>query len=283
MTDQANGKADAQTPPADDESFGDQLSMMRRAFMTSPLRNTLFTLAGGMLAIILATAFGQVLLNRWNEPFYDALSRRDLQAFMHQLLVFFEIAGGLLVLNLSQTWLSQMLHLKLREGLTRDLIGEWMRPRRAFRLANAGAIGVNPDQRMHEDAHHLADLSAEPRHRAAAIDHPACQLRRRAVVIVVRLCLPCLGAGFRDPGLHGVGGGDLCRDRVVGELAGRPPVGQAEWRSLRARGRTAVFADARQRAYRRDFAGRRRGGRATPARVRPCDPCCRRAAASSMR
>ena len=53
-----------------------------------------------------------------------------------------------------------MLHLKLREGLTRDLIGEWMRPRRAFRLANAGAIGVNPDQRLHEDAHHLADLSA---------------------------------------------------------------------------------------------------------------------------
>ena len=65
-----------------------------------------------------------------------------------------------MLVNLTQTWLSQMLHLKLREGLTRDLIGEWMRPRRAFRLANAGAIGVNPDQRLHEDAHHLADLSA---------------------------------------------------------------------------------------------------------------------------
>ena len=58
-------------------------------------------------------------------------------------------------------WLNQMLHLKLREGLTRDLITEWMRPRRAFRLANAGAIGVNPDQRIHEDARHLADLSAD--------------------------------------------------------------------------------------------------------------------------
>ena len=34
-----------------------------------------------------------------------------------------------------------------------------MRPRRAFRLANAGAIGVNPDQRMQEDAGHLADLT----------------------------------------------------------------------------------------------------------------------------
>jgi putative ATP-binding cassette transporter len=43
--------------------------------------------------------------------------------------------------------------------LTLDLVGEWMRGRRAFRLANAGAIGVNPDQRMHEDSGHLTDLS----------------------------------------------------------------------------------------------------------------------------
>ena len=36
-----------------------------------------------------------------------------------------------------------------------------MLPRRAFRLANAGPIGVNPDQRMHEDARHLTELSAD--------------------------------------------------------------------------------------------------------------------------
>ena len=45
MTDQANGKADAQTPPADDESFREQLSMMRKAFMTSPVRNSIFRFA----------------------------------------------------------------------------------------------------------------------------------------------------------------------------------------------------------------------------------------------
>jgi putative ATP-binding cassette transporter len=36
-----------------------------------------------------------------------------------------------------------------------------MRPRRAFWLANSGVMGVNPDQRMHEDARHLTDLSAD--------------------------------------------------------------------------------------------------------------------------
>src|ERR1700675_83277 len=36
-----------------------------------------------------------------------------------------------------------------------------MQPGRAFRLANAGPMGVNPDQRMHEDARHLTELSAD--------------------------------------------------------------------------------------------------------------------------
>ena len=71
------------------------------------------------------------------------------------------IAGSLLVLNVFQTWLHQMTKLKLREGLVLDLLGQWLAPRRAFRLANAGPIGVNPDQRLHEDARHLTELSAD--------------------------------------------------------------------------------------------------------------------------
>ena len=55
----------------------------------------------------------------------------------------------------------ETLELKLREGLVHSLVDDWMQPRRAFWLANAGAIGVNPDQRMHEDARHLTELSAD--------------------------------------------------------------------------------------------------------------------------
>jgi putative ATP-binding cassette transporter len=78
-----------------------------------------------------------------------------------QLGVFGVIAGALLVLNVAQKWLTETLKLKLRQGLVRDLIENWLQPGRAFRLANAGAIGVNPDQRMHEDARHLTELSAD--------------------------------------------------------------------------------------------------------------------------
>ncbi|RVB63556.1 ABC transporter ATP-binding protein/permease, partial [Mesorhizobium sp. M7A.F.Ca.CA.002.04.1.1] len=142
-------------------SLHDQVMTIRRALAGSPVRRWLLWTSVGIMAVIIATSIGQVLLNRWNQPFYDALARRNMAAFLHQLLVFAAIAGGLLVLNIGQTWLNQMIRLKLREALTLDLIDQWMRPARAFRLANAGAIGVNPDQRMQQDAAHLSDLSTD--------------------------------------------------------------------------------------------------------------------------
>lgn len=138
-----------------------QLGVIVDIYWNSPVRNRLILFISGVFGIIILTSAGQVLLNRWNVPFYDALSRRDFPAFVDQLMVFFAIAAVLLVLSVGQTWLNQMTRLKLREGLTRDLIGEWLIPRRAFKLSNSGPIGVNPDQRLHEDARHLAEMSTD--------------------------------------------------------------------------------------------------------------------------
>ncbi len=138
-----------------------QLRMMFRALWASDVRNVLFALGLGVFVVIAGTTYGQVRLNRWNQPFYNALAHRDHHEFLVQLGVFGIIIGALLVLNVAQRWLTEMLKLRLRDGLVRDLVALWMRPGRAFRLASAGAIGVNPDQRMHEDARHLTELSAD--------------------------------------------------------------------------------------------------------------------------
>jgi putative ATP-binding cassette transporter len=138
-----------------------QVTMMVKALWASSVRNQLLLLGLGVLIVIILTAYGQIRLNSWNQPFYDALARRDLTGFLMQLVTFAIIAGALLILNVAQTWLNGLTKLKLREGLVRDLVGLWMAPRRAFRLANAGPIGVNPDQRLHEDARHLTELSTD--------------------------------------------------------------------------------------------------------------------------
>ena len=147
------------TTPSD--GLRGQLLSMYRAFMASPERSTLLMLIGAVVVVVVATAYGQIKLNAWNKPFYDALARRDRQEFLAQLMVFAAIAFGLLCLNVAQTWLNQMMKLRLRQGLVRNLLDQWLAPGRAFRLAGAGEIGVNPDQRIHEDARHLTELSTD--------------------------------------------------------------------------------------------------------------------------
>ena len=139
-----------------------QVRLIAGAIYQAGVARALIFLGVGLFLVIAATAYSQTLINAWNKPFYDALSRRDLHEFITQLGVFFLIISGLTVLNVMQRWLSETLKLKLREGLLRDLVRDWMLPRRAFRLANTGgAMGVNPDQRMHEDARKLCELSSD--------------------------------------------------------------------------------------------------------------------------
>jgi putative ATP-binding cassette transporter len=145
----------------EDDDLVTQARAMVRAFWASPQRNRLIALALGLVAVIGATAWAQIRLNAWNQPFYNALTAKDLPAFVTQLGVFVMLAGVLLVLNVAQTWLNQMTRLVLRQGLVGDLFREWLAPLRAFRLANAGSIGTNPDQRLAADAQHLTDLTTD--------------------------------------------------------------------------------------------------------------------------
>jgi putative ATP-binding cassette transporter len=127
----------------------------------SPGRRGLALLVAATSFAVGATAVAQVRLNAWNSPFYEAIAQRNFSAFFYELLVFATIAGGLLVLNVAQAWLREMIKLNSREWLTRDLVGEWLKPGRHTPLAGAGEIGVNPDQRIHEDARRLTELSAD--------------------------------------------------------------------------------------------------------------------------
>ena len=138
-----------------------QLSVIGRALWASSERTRLVLLGGGLGLVVGATALMQIRLNAWNQPFYDALAQRNVTSFIQQIGVFAIIAIILLALNVAQTWLTFTTKLKLREGLASDLFREWLKPGRAFRLSNAGEIGVNPDQRLHEDTRNLTELTAD--------------------------------------------------------------------------------------------------------------------------
>jgi putative ATP-binding cassette transporter len=134
---------------------------MASGFWASRQRNKLLTLSGALIVVVGATAYMQIRLNSWNRPFYNALTDKNMPGFLAQLLVFGELAGVLLVLNVMQMWLNQTSKVVMRQGLVDDLLNEWLKPKRAFRLSNSGGIGANPDQRLQADAQHLTDLSTD--------------------------------------------------------------------------------------------------------------------------
>jgi putative ATP-binding cassette transporter len=146
-------------PAGRSESVIAQLGSLLRALAASPYRRRLGLLAAGIVLVICANSVGQIRLNAWQGAFFDAIEQRNLASFGAQLLVFGLIVGGLLVLVVAQTWLKEMLQVRLREWLTHDLLDRWLAPKRAYLLAHAGEIGSNPDQRVHEDTRHLIDLS----------------------------------------------------------------------------------------------------------------------------
>lgn len=141
------------------EGLGGQLGDMLTLLRAGRCGNRLLLLIAALVVVIAATAWYQILLNAWNKPFYDALTRKDFAGFLQQLRVFAELAVVLLALNVGQLWLDQTLKLNLRRGLFGALLDAWMKPGRADGIARSGIIGENPDQRLQIDTDTLADLT----------------------------------------------------------------------------------------------------------------------------
>ncbi|HEU5017054.1 MAG TPA: ABC transporter ATP-binding protein/permease [Pseudolabrys sp.] len=140
-------------------ALAESLDLLRILWRSSH-RLRIASLAVGIIAVLVGNMIGQIRLNDWNGSFFDAIAQRNLPGLGQQLLVFFIIIGFLLALVVAQTWMQQMLKVRLREWLTRHLLDEWLVRGRAYRLGLAGQLGVNPDQRIEEDTRKLTDLSA---------------------------------------------------------------------------------------------------------------------------
>ncbi|HWY93907.1 MAG TPA: hypothetical protein VNX69_01885, partial [Steroidobacteraceae bacterium] len=62
--------------------LGRQIGLVTRTIFGSPVRKVLIFVLAELILVVAATAYGQIRLNGWNKPFYDALSRRDLRDFL---------------------------------------------------------------------------------------------------------------------------------------------------------------------------------------------------------
>src|SRR4051812_34659801 len=69
----------------------------------------------GLLAVVVALNLGQVgfdvILNYWNNDFYNSLQNKDEAAFWHQMLKFVYILVPYIIVYVYATYLQQMLQI----------------------------------------------------------------------------------------------------------------------------------------------------------------------------
>ncbi len=108
-----------------------------------------------LLAAVLVIELGivtiNVLLNQWNNRFYNALQERNWNDFVYELGYFSVLAAIFIVLAVYQLYLNQWLQIRWRRWLTSRYLGEWLDGANHYRMQLLGDAADNPDQRITDD------------------------------------------------------------------------------------------------------------------------------------
>ena len=130
--------------------------------------------ARGLLAAVIALTLGgvymAVVFNDWYRVFYDALQNKNATVFWHQLGRFTWLAMIAIVIAIYRFYFTQLLQLRWRAWMTRDLKNRWLSHQTFYRMELGRYAGVtdqalteqglpqpgqrvpdNPDQRLQED------------------------------------------------------------------------------------------------------------------------------------
>ena len=108
-------------------------------------------LLGAVIATELSLVGITVMLNQWNNRFYNALQDRNWDAFVSELLFFCMLAAIFIVLSVYQLYLNQWLQIRWRRWMTKTYLGHWLDHANHYRMQLLGDAADNPDQRIAED------------------------------------------------------------------------------------------------------------------------------------
>jgi putative ATP-binding cassette transporter len=114
-------------------------------------------LLGTVIAIELSVVAINVMLNQWNNRFYNALQERNWDAFIYEIGFFCVLAAIYIVLAVYQLYLNQWLQIRWRRWMTRHYLDHWLAGANHYRMQLLGDAADNPDQRIAEDINMFID------------------------------------------------------------------------------------------------------------------------------
>lgn len=120
--------------------------------------------ARGLLAGVIAFTLGQVymlvLLNGWNNDFYNALQQRAFESFWPLIGQFAGFAFLHIIFAVYAVYVRQILEIKWRKWMTDKYLDRWLGHQTYYRLQVAGQDDMdNPDQRIADDVNSFVNLT----------------------------------------------------------------------------------------------------------------------------
>lgn len=114
-------------------------------------------LLASVIAIELTVVGINVLLNQWNNRFYNALQEKNWDGFVWEIGIFCILAACFIALSVYQLYLNQWLQIRWRRWLTTRYLGEWLQDANHYRMQLQGDAADNPDQRITDDVKLFVD------------------------------------------------------------------------------------------------------------------------------
>ncbi len=108
-------------------------------------------LLAAVITIELCVVGVTVLVNRWNNDFYNALQDRNWDVFVYQMIYFCVLAASFILLKVYQLYLNQWLQIRWRRWMTQFYLRLWLDDANHYRMQLLGDNADNPDQRIAED------------------------------------------------------------------------------------------------------------------------------------
>jgi putative ATP-binding cassette transporter len=108
-------------------------------------------LLAAVVAIELSEVGIDVLINQWNNRFYNSLQDRNWDNFLREIGIFTVLAFCSIGLAVYQLYLNQWLQIRWRQWLTTRYLGAWLHQANHYRMQLQGDAADNPDQRISDD------------------------------------------------------------------------------------------------------------------------------------
>jgi putative ATP-binding cassette transporter len=134
---------------------------LAKPFWQSEKRYLGYLLVSLVIILQLATVVMNVLINKWNNSFYDAIQRYDIGAFYHGIITFSIYATIYIACAILAYLLQRKLEIIWRQWLTTYYLDLWLSHKAFYKSRFLNQVNDNPDQRISDDVNSFIILSLE--------------------------------------------------------------------------------------------------------------------------